>query len=107
MERAMKSHNLAARIKVLEQNSRLKGYHPDCICFPENEQPSVAYPIELEILASIKCPLHGDRFRPQYYIVYMAKWLREGRWAHLWTQHSEQYRKAWFASFPPDLCPSE
>jgi hypothetical protein len=26
--------------------------------------------------------------------------------AILWTHHSEQYRKAWFASFPPDLWPA-
>ena len=40
---------------------------------------------------------------------------RQGRttevWAkqphHLRTHHSEQYRKAWFASFPPNLWPAE
>jgi hypothetical protein len=39
--------------------------------------------------------------------LYVAKWLRVKQPKLLWTHHSEQYRKAWFASFPPDLWPAE
>jgi hypothetical protein len=38
---------------------------------------------------------------------YVPVWLREELWKHLGTNHSEQYRKAWFASFPPELWPAE
>jgi hypothetical protein len=54
----------------------------------------------------MKCPSHGERFRPAYFL-YVAKWLRDKRQALLQTHHSEQYRKAWYASFPPDLWPGE
>jgi hypothetical protein len=58
------------------------------------------------MLTRVKCPLHGRRFKPLYRI-FVAKWLRAKQPQHLWTHHSEQYRKAWFASFPPDLWPAE
>jgi hypothetical protein len=28
-------------------------------------------------------------------------------WKDLWTRHTEQYRKAWFGRFPPELWPAE
>jgi hypothetical protein len=37
---------------------------------------------------------------------YVPVWLREKLWKHLGTNHSEQYRKAWFASFPPEALAS-
>lgn len=37
----------------------------------------------------------------------MSKWLREKIWDHLWSHHSEKCRKAWFASFSPELWPGE
>jgi len=37
----------------------------------------------------------------------MAKWMREKRHSVLWSHHSEQYRKAWFASFPESLWPAQ
>jgi hypothetical protein len=78
-----------------------------CICFPKNEPPFFGFPVEEQIAAKVKCPLHGERFKtPQFYI-YVAKWLREKLWKLLWIYHSEQYRKAWFASFPPELWPAE
>jgi hypothetical protein len=82
-------------------------FSADCICFPENEQPQLAFDIEFEIAGAVKCPLHGGRFKPPQLRVYMAGWLRKKRHAVLWTHHSEQYRKAWFASFPEDLWPAE
>ena len=33
--------------------------------------------------------------------------MREKIWDALWYWHSEQYRKAWFASFPEALWPAE
>jgi hypothetical protein len=74
-------------------------------CFPENESPFFAFEIELDMLTRVKCPLHGERFKPLYRI-YVAKWLRAKQPQLIWTHHSEQYRKAWFASFPPDLWPA-
>jgi hypothetical protein len=58
------------------------------------------------MLTRVKCPLHGERFKPMFRL-YVAKWLRVKQAQHLWTHHSEQYRKAWFASFPADLWPAE
>ncbi len=78
----------------------------DCICFPDQERPSFGFPIEMEIAGKVKCPLHGEQFTPLFHL-YVAKWFRETRWKHLWTGHSEQYRKAWFARFPPELWPAE
>jgi len=50
--------------------------------------------------------VQGQRFTPLIH-TYVAKWLREKLWERLSTFHSEQYRKAWFASFPPELWPAE
>lgn len=47
-----------------------------------------------------------ERFTPGFHI-YVAKWLRAKQPQHLWSLHSEQYRKAWFASFFPNLWPVE
>jgi len=69
------------------------------------ESPFFAFEIELNMLTRVTCPLHGQRFKP-YYRIFVAKWLRAKQPHHLWTHHSEQYRKAWFASFPPDLWPA-
>jgi len=60
-----------------------------------------------EIAAEVKCPLHGERFKTPRFHIYVAKWLREKLWRLLYSRHSEQYRKAWFASFPPELWPAE
>ena len=95
-----------ARIERLEQCAKTgHKFSRNCICFPENEPPFFAFPIELEMLSRVKCPLHGERFKPENHI-YVAKWLRAKQPEHLWTHHSEQYRKAWFASFPSDLWPA-
>ena len=81
-------------------------FSQDCICFPEREQPSFGFPIEMEIADKVKCPLHGDRFKSLFHI-YVPIWLREKIWNHLTTHHSAQYRKAWFAGFPPSLWPAD
>jgi hypothetical protein len=38
---------------------------PDCICFPEMEQPFFGFDYEAEIAFQVKCSLHGDRFQPR------------------------------------------
>ena len=58
-----------------------------------DEQPVVGFPIELEIAAQVQCPLHGARFRPQFFI-YRSRWLRQKLESLRQTHHSEQYRKA-------------
>lgn len=82
-------------------------FSADCIRFPANEPPRLAFDIEYEIAAAVKCPLHGERFKRPQLCVYMAKWMREKRHSVLWSHHSEQYRKAWFASFPETQWPAE
>jgi hypothetical protein len=104
----MRARTLEIRIERLEQATKERSNFPlDCICFPEKEQPFVGFPIELEIASKVKCSLHGDRFKPQRFWIYVCRWLRENLWKHLWSVHTEQYRKAWFASFPPELWPAE
>jgi hypothetical protein len=101
------NRTLQNRIERAEQAAKTQSkYSPECLCFPENEPPFFAFEIELEMLTRVKCPLHGRRFKPLYRI-FVAKWLRAKQSRLLWTHHSEQYRRAWFASFPPDLWPAE
>ena len=78
---------------------------PECLCFPANEPPFFGFPIEQQIAAKVKCPLHGERFKPLYHI-YVPGWRRESE-KKRWPRLSEQYHKAWFASFPPELWPGE
>lgn len=103
----MLHRTLQSRLERAEQAAKAQSKHSAaCICFPENESPFFAFDIELEMLTRVKCPLHGERFKPLYHL-YVARWLRDKQPRHLWTHHSEQYRKAWFASFPADLWPAE
>jgi hypothetical protein len=74
----------------------------DCICFPEDERPSFGFLIEMEIASKVQCRVHGAEFTPLSHL-YVAKRFREKLWKLLWTHHSEQYRRAWFARFPPEL----
>jgi hypothetical protein len=95
------------RIERAEKAAKAQSiFSPNCICFPENEPPFFVVTIEEEIASQVKCPLHGERFKPRFHI-YVARWLREKQPSLLWTLHSEQYRKAWFATFPPDLWPGQ
>jgi hypothetical protein len=103
----MGTRNLLKRIEQAEASMKAQSiFSPGCICFPENERPSFGFTVEMEIASNLQCPLHGKRFTPLFHI-YVPLWLRENLWKHLWTYHSEQYRKAWFASFPPNLWPAE
>jgi hypothetical protein len=103
----MRVHGFEKRIERAELAAKAKSKHSaECICFPENEPPFFAFEIELKMLTRVTCPIHGQRFKP-YYRIYVARWLRLKQAQHLWTHHSEQYGKARFASFPPDLWPAE
>jgi hypothetical protein len=95
---------------------------PLCICYPAGYKPLVGFPILDPIAFLVKCPLHGDRFngRDVGPDIYVAAWSREKIYRLIWSrspslaifsklprQASEQYRKAYLASFPPDLWPAE
>jgi hypothetical protein len=100
--------NLISRIARAEEAAKTRSrFSTECICFPENEPPFFNWPVEQEIAARVKCPLHGDRFKPVKFFVYVSQWLREKREILMQTHHSEQYRKAWDASFPPNLWPAQ
>jgi len=102
----MNKHGLIRRIERAEQTVKVKTkFAPACICFPEGEDPMFHWEIEVELAANVKCPLHGNRFTPKF-LVYVSKWLREKREHLMATRKSEQCRKAWYASFPPELWPA-
>jgi hypothetical protein len=98
----MHQRNLITRIENAERVADATLGHKfsgGCICFPKNEPPFFGFPIEEQIAARVKCPLHGDRFKTPRFHIYVAKWLREKLWPLLSSRHSEQYGKAWLASF--------
>jgi hypothetical protein len=106
----MHQRNLIARIENAERVADAtlgQTFSGGCICFPKHDPPCFGWPIEENVAAKLKCPLHGERFKSPQFFVYVAKWLREKLPKFLWSRHSDQYRKAWFASFPPDLWPAE
>ena len=84
----------------------LNRFAPECICFPLKEPFNFNWPIEEEIAVGVECPLHGERLRPAGIFIYVSKWLRDKREARL-QSYSTQFRKAWDASFPPELWPAE
>jgi hypothetical protein len=96
--------NLERRIERAELTARAQSRFPaECLCFPPDEEPVVGFPIELEIAAQVKCPLHGDRFKHPRLFIYVSKWLRDKLPSLRQTHHSEQYLKAWRAGFPDHL----
>jgi hypothetical protein len=95
-----------ALLTRIEQAAKPKGrVPPDCICFPSNEPPFFGFPIEQQIAAKVKCPLHGERFKPLLHL-FVPAWMRENE-KKRWSRLSDQYHKAWQASFPSDLWPVE
>jgi hypothetical protein len=102
------TQTLIKRIERAEEAAKARSrFSPQCICFPEKEQPFFNWPIEQRFAAEVMCPLHGDRFKPVGFFVYVAKWLRDKQPILLQTHHSEQYRKAWYAGFPQELWPAQ
>jgi hypothetical protein len=79
-------------------------YSPDCICFSEKEPPFFCSPAEAMVAARVKCPLHGKRLREPIFHIYVSAWRVEKEPVRR-ERLSAQYRKAWAASFPPDLWP--
>jgi hypothetical protein len=78
----------------------------DCICFPENERPFFLYE-EVEVVATrVKCPIHGERFFRVPHL-YIPDWRREVEVGLNWPNRSEQYRRAWNASFHAGSWPVE
>ena len=107
----MTTRELLKRVEKIERRSKeiaeaRSMYSAECICFPENEPPSFGFPIEQEIASRVKCPLHGNRWKWTFHRIYVSKWLRE-KFERKRETLSPQHRKAWTASFPPNLWPAE
>lgn len=101
----MRVQGLERRIERAELAAKAQSkFSAECICFPADEQPFFGLPIEEQIAAKVKCPLHGDRFAPTFHI-YVPKWRRESEKVR-WFRLNPQYHKAWHAGFPPDLWPA-
>jgi len=98
---------LLKRIEKAEEALKAQAlFSPDCICFPEKEQPFFCSAFEEPVAASVKCPLHGNRFRQPIFHIYVSGWRAEREPARR-QRLSAQYRKAWEAGFPPELTPIE
>ncbi len=119
--------NLERRVERVERLAQrhakvMSRFAPECICYPKGSTPWVAFRIQYEIAFSVKCPAHGDRFSWDDVgkFVYCVKWLRTrvhrrildgcpglGLFSKSSRQVSEQFRKAYLASFPVDLWSAE
>ena len=103
---------LKSRVEKLEVDLQQSGAKrvglgaPACICFPADEEPVFRTDEEQETAAKVHCPLHGKRFEPRIHI-YVAVWRWEREVKYRWPRLSEQYHKAWRASFPQDVLPAE
>ena len=103
----MRVQGFQKRIERAEQAAKAQSkYSPECICFPADEPPFFGLPLEEQIAAKVRCPLHGDRFARTFHI-YVPKWRRDNEKTVRWFRLSPQYHKAWHASFPPELWPAE
>lgn len=75
-------------------------YSADCICFPTDDPPRFHSSKEQEIALAVKCPIHGQRFETQMGLDrFFAFWMITSRFT-VFVSRSEQYRRAWAASFP-------
>ena len=64
---------LLKRIEKAEEALKAQAlFSPDCICFPEKEQPFFCSAFEEPVAASVKCPLHGNRFRQPIFHIYVS-----------------------------------
>jgi hypothetical protein len=102
----MPTRTILNRIERAEQAAKAQSrFLPDCICFPRMNRHSSAFPSRKKLQPKVQCPLHGARFKQPIFHIYVGKWRREGE--PLRRQRlSPQYRKAWDASFPPELWPA-
>ena len=104
---SVQKRTLLGRLETAEQLAQVKRkFSPQCICFPDNEQPFFGFSIEEKIATKVKCPIHGERIKMRFFRLYLPAWRRE-RAKILRTQLSAQFQKAWNASFPPHLWPAD
>ena len=78
----------------------------ECICFPRHRSPFFFYCGVEEIAFRVKCRIHGDRFVTAS-SSFMDDLHREFEVGRLWHVDTEQYRKAWNASFSAGSWPVE
>jgi hypothetical protein len=65
----MLNRTLQNRIERAELAAKAEHrFSAECICFPADEPPFFGFPLEEQIAARVKCPLHGDRFKPTFHI---------------------------------------
>src|SRR5215469_7444574 len=102
----MLTRALIKRLEKAEQvaimKSKVELATPECICFPENEQPFFLSPSQEEAAAQIRCPLHGKRFRQPIFHIYVPQWRKDSESIRR-QRLSPEHHKAWEASFPSDL----
>jgi hypothetical protein len=103
---------IGKRLERAEAALRTKGLGQpltNCICFPDaGSSPFFLYSGIRELAFRVKCSLHGDRFRAALAEVPRDDSSRidlEVGWT--WRHASEQYRKAWNATFQNDEWPTQ
>jgi hypothetical protein len=86
-----------AAARFLLQGGAL-GIGEECICFPPDEFPDFPSNETEQRAAMVQCPLHGKRFDPRpHFFIPSWHWRREVKLR--WPRLSEQYHKAFRASF--------
>lgn len=97
---------LKTRLSRLEKTKRRIATEAECICFSPDEPPHLELQSEIEAAKSVRCPLHGERFKNLAPTICRVIRLP----AHLdracWSWCSRQYVKAMDASFPPHRWPA-
>jgi hypothetical protein len=97
------------RVEAAVREKRLGQPLKNCICFPDaGSSPFFLYPGIRELAFRIKCSLHGDRVQPASAEIPEDDPSRidlEVGWT--WRHASEQYRKAWNATFQNSEWPTE
>lgn len=86
----------AARLRL--QGGALGVSLTECICFPPDEQPDFRTNEDEERAVKVECPLHGKRFEPRPHF-YIPAWHWEREVKLRWPRLSQQYHKAFKASF--------
>jgi hypothetical protein len=82
-------------------------FSPECLCFPDDEQPEFRWQVEAEIAARVLCRLHGLRFK-----VVLTRFLyRAARFCRFDMEagcphRSVQYQRAVGVGFDPNLWPA-
>ena len=96
------------RVERAEQAAKTQlRFSPDCLCFPDDEQPEFRWQVEAEIAASVLCPLHGLRFKVVLtrLLDRAARFYRSDMEAGC-PHRSVQYQRAVRVSFDPNLWPA-